>query len=155
MNCNIHVINNDDDLMNFQNNRAKFTKGTQDIPLFPISNVSGTGIATIQKFLMSLDKYIPYGEYEGGDVNFFIANTYNVPGIGIVVSGIMKSGSVKKGDVLYLGPNANGYLRDVNTNTIIGPSGINNDVMNKIKSIILYSKILCFIFLRKLETTLS
>ena len=66
-----------------------------------------------------LDKYIPYGEYEGGDVNFFIANTYNVPGIGIVLSGIMKSGSVKKGDVLYLGPNANGYLRDVNTNTII------------------------------------
>ena len=39
----------------------------------------------------------------------------------------MKSGTIKKGDILYLGPNANGYTKDSNTNTILSaPVEINN-----------------------------
>lgn len=115
MNFDIRVINNATDLENLN-----FTKGTSEIPVFPISNVSGQGIEIVREFIMKLSKYTPYHEYESSDVNFAINKTYNVPGIGLVVSGVMKSGIVKKGDVLYLGPNTNGYIKDNATNTIIG-----------------------------------
>ena len=121
MNLDIIVINTSNDLDSFLADQNKFTKGSNRIPLFPISNVSGQGLDIVRRFILGLEKYCASSNsnLENLDANFFINHTYNVPGIGLVVSGIMKSGTVKKGDVLYLGPNANGYVKDSSTNTII------------------------------------
>jgi GTPase len=118
MNLNICVINNLRELETFKNT-CKYGKNCQTIPLFPASNVSGVGIDVIREFLKELKKVIDYEEFVDKDVNFQISRTYHVQGIGLVVSGNMKSGKVTKGDVLYLGPNANGFQREGNSNTII------------------------------------
>lgn len=121
MNLNTIVINNQNDLINFltTNNFTKgCTKGCNVVPVFPVSNVSGVGIDIVREFLNKLQKNIDYNTFADKEVNFQVSRTYHVQGIGLVVSGVMKSGTVRKGDVLYLGPNANGYLRDNDSNTI-------------------------------------
>lgn len=124
MNLEIRIINTEDEVNNIL---CEFTKGCNFIPLFPASNVSGIGIENIKYFIYGLKKYINYEELENKEANFLINRTYNVQGIGLVVSGIMKSGVIKKGDVLYLGPNANGFQHDNETNRIIStPFETNN-----------------------------
>ena len=121
MGFDIVIISNEAELTEFIS-KSPLTKGATRIPLFPISNVSGQGIQIVREFILKLEKYIPYKEYESLDVSFAINKTYNVPGIGLVISGNMKTGIIRKGDVLFLGPNANGYIKDTETNAIIGTS---------------------------------
>jgi len=118
MNLEIQTITNEDELNNFLN-KTKFIKGCNIVPVFPVSNVSGKGIDIVRIFLNTLEKYTNYNELVHSETNFQVSRTYHVQGIGLVVSGNMKSGLVKKGDVLYIGPNANGYQRDSNNNAII------------------------------------
>jgi GTPase len=96
----------------------QITRGCNIVPLFPISNVVGTGISQVKEFLLSLNKSIDYTEDETRPANFLISRTYQVQGIGIVLSGIMRSGIIKRNDILYIGPNATGYTRDMDTNII-------------------------------------
>jgi GTPase len=96
------------------------------VPVFPVSNVTGAGIEIVKKFLIELNKTIDYKDQETEQVNFLIHRTYHVQGIGLVVSGVMKSGIVKKNDILYLGPNSTGYVRDSNTNAIISAPSQNH-----------------------------
>jgi GTPase len=117
MNLDTVVINSATELASFIANN-NFIKGCNVMPIFPVSNVSGLGIDIVREFLNTLKKYIDYDTSANKDVNFQVSRTYHVQGIGLVISGVMKSGTVRKGDVLYLGPNANGFLRDNNDNTI-------------------------------------
>jgi GTPase len=117
MNLETILINSISDLTHFLE-KYKLIKGCNIVPVFPVSNISGIGIDIVRTFLNTLNKYINYDEFSDKEVNFQVSRTYHVQGIGLVISGIMKSGTVKKGDVLYLGPNSNGYLRNNNNNTI-------------------------------------
>jgi GTPase len=116
MNLEVKIISTIHDLNLITNN---FTKGCNIVPLFPVSNVTGIGIEIVKQFIMSLKCYINYNELEKQSANFLINKTYNVQGIGLVISGIMQAGIINKGDILYLGPNATGYQHDPNTNVII------------------------------------
>jgi len=115
MNLNVEVISPDISMMSLI---ARFGKSNDIVPLFPVSNVAGTGIAQVKEFLVSLNKSIDYTEDETRPANFLISRTYQVQGIGIVLSGIMRSGIIKRNDILYIGPNATGYTRDADTNII-------------------------------------
>jgi GTPase len=115
MNLEVKIISNLHDLNLITSN---FTKGCNFIPIFPVSNVTGIGIDIVKQFIMSLKCYINYDELEKQPANFLINCTYNVQGIGLVISGIQQSGIINKGDVLYLGPNATGFQHDPNTNVI-------------------------------------
>jgi len=115
MNLDVKVISNLNDLNLIT---SSFTKGSNFVPLFPVSNVTGVGIDIVKQFIMSLKCYINYGELEKQPANFLINRTYHVQGIGLVISGIQQAGIINKGDVLYLGPNATGYQHDPNTNVI-------------------------------------
>ena len=115
MNLNIEVITPDISLTSLI---GKFGKSSDIVPLFPISNVAGTGIQQVKQFLVSLNKYIDYKEDESRAANFLINCTYQVQGIGIVLSGIMRAGTIRRNDTLYIGPNATGYTRDLETNVI-------------------------------------
>jgi len=94
----------------------------QTVILFPVSNVSGQGIDIVREYIISLNKTIDYTNELTKPANFLIHRIYQVQGIGIVVSGVMKTGIVKKNDVLYLGPNATGFTVNPDTNIIISPS---------------------------------
>jgi GTPase len=102
------------------------------VPLFPVSNVAGTGISHVKEFLVSLNKTIDYKNEETNAVNFLIHRIYQVQGIGIVLSGIMRAGLVRKNDILYIGPNATGYARNVETNIITGTPQDNNPNFHKV-----------------------
>ena len=106
------LISNEEDLNSITNGNL-FTYGSKIVPIFPLSNVSGTGVDLVKTFIQGLKTYVPYSATYNKDTNFIVSRCYVVNGIGFVLSGVMKRGSVKKGDILYLGPNADGFVRDI------------------------------------------
>ena len=74
------------------------------IPLFKLSSVTGKGLPLFKQFLFNIDPYKKFEELEIEKPHFIIESTYKIVGVGIVVSGTMKSGIIKKNDVLKLGP---------------------------------------------------
>jgi len=132
MNLNIEVITPDISITSFPTLISRFGKSSDIVPLFPISNVAGTGIAQVKEFLVSLNKSIDYKEDETQPANFLISRTYQVQGIGIVLSGIMRAGIIRRNDILYIGPNATGYTRDAETNIITAVPQDNNPNFYKV-----------------------
>jgi GTPase len=74
------------------------------IPIFKLSSVSGEGLPNFKQFVFNLDPYKRYELKEKQSPHFIIESTYQIRGIGIVVSGTMKDGIIKRGDILKLGP---------------------------------------------------
>ncbi|KAH9949572.1 P-loop containing nucleoside triphosphate hydrolase protein [Amylocystis lapponica] len=82
-------------------------------PIFQLSNVTGEGLDHLRTFL----NLLPSSE---GDTEKFMADqpleysvteVWSVPYVGTVVDGILNSGTIKIGDSVLLGPDANGnYL---------------------------------------------
>ena len=129
-------ITNDEERKEIQ---SSFTKGSKIVPLFAISNVYGNGVELVKQFIKELELYTNYKDVYNEHTNFIVSKSYIVNGIGLIISGVMKRGIVKKGDILYIGPNGNGFLRDEN-NSIIAKSKTklteNNDYNNYYKVVI-------------------
>jgi len=137
MSLNTCIISNDSERQEIQ---STFTKGSKTIPIFPISNVSGNGIELVKTFIKELELYTKYKDVYNENTNFIVSKSYIVHGIGLVISGVMKTGNVKKGDVLYIGPNGNGFLRDDN-NVILDKSKLTKKMITKIATKIENKKI--------------
>ena len=128
MGLNTCVISNDEERKEIQ---SSFTKGSKIVPLFPISNVSGNGVDLVKTFIKELELYTKYKDVYNENTNFIVSKSYSVHGIGLVISGVMKTGTVKKGDILYLGPNGNGFLRDEN-NVILDKNNLTKKMITKL-----------------------
>ena len=74
------------------------------IPIFASSSVSGEGVELLKYYLSNLNAFNQYKQYLSNDANFIVDCIYHIKGVGIVVSGILAKGIVKKGDVLMIGP---------------------------------------------------
>ena len=74
------------------------------IPIFKLSSVSGEGLPNFKQFVFNLEPYKRYKLKEKQSPHFIIESTYQIKGIGVVVSGTMKDGVIKRGDTLKLGP---------------------------------------------------
>ena len=79
------------------------------IHMFKLSNVTGEGLDYFRTFLYSLDNRIDWKVKRSTDTIFWIDNVYYVKGIGIVVSGTVKTGEIKINDKLLLGPKNGGF----------------------------------------------
>ena len=79
---------------------------TKVCPIFKISNVTQLGMPSLKSFIFKLKARI--GIKEMGKVNdsveFDIHDKFTVNGVGLVVSGLLKSGTVVIGQNLFLGP---------------------------------------------------
>ena len=137
MGLNTCVISNNEERKEIQ---SSFTKGSKTVPLFPISNVSGNGVELVKTFIKELELYTKYKDVYNENTNFIVSKSYIVNGIGLVISGVMKTGNVKKGDILYIGPNGNGFLRDDN-NVILDKSKLTKKMITKIATKIEHKKI--------------
>jgi len=124
------VISNEDELKSIQD---KYTKGCKIVPIFPMSNVSGNGVELVRKFINELNLYTNYEDVYNSNSNFIISKSYIVQGIGLIISGVMKTGKIKKGDTLFLGPNYEGFIRDEN-NIIIEKSKLNTTCKNSLNN---------------------
>lgn len=85
-------------------------------PIFRISNVTGEGIEHMKTFLPKLiSRVSSCGEFKSPEdpTHLSIDGEYVVTGVGIVVAGTMKAGTVELGDTLLLGPGKQGEFREV------------------------------------------
>ncbi|KAL0955907.1 hypothetical protein HGRIS_002099 [Hohenbuehelia grisea] len=79
-------------------------------PIFQLSNVTGQGIDYVRTFL----NLLPSSEADtekfvlDQPLEFSVTEIWSVPYVGTVVNGIINSGSVKTGDTVLVGPDANG-----------------------------------------------
>lgn len=88
--------------------RSGLLAANQICPIFEVSNVTGQGIDFLRLFLNLVR--VPDAMRERWAANasepaeYQINETYTVPGVGTVVSGVVTSGSIRVGDPLLLGP---------------------------------------------------
>lgn len=77
-------------------------------PIFKISSVSGVGIPQLSRFLYKLKSRNSFNKDIGdksAPVEFDIHDRFVVQGIGLVVSGLLKAGTVRNNTQLLMGPN--------------------------------------------------
>lgn len=85
-------------------------------PIFQVSNVTGENLDLVRTFLNILPHH---GRYDAGaDFEFSVNDTFSVPFVGTVVSGIIKSGVIHAGDNVWIGPDSNGNFMPTNVRTI-------------------------------------
>ncbi|KAK3828424.1 MAG: GTP binding protein [Benniella sp.] len=85
-------------------------------PIFQVSNVTGEGLDLLKNFLNILPISQKYNKDE--PVEYQITDTFSVPFVGTVVSGVVMGGIVHAGDQLYLGPDGNGAFQMVTVKSI-------------------------------------
>ncbi|KAL2753005.1 hypothetical protein ACRALDRAFT_1045004 [Sodiomyces alcalophilus JCM 7366] len=77
-------------------------------PVFQVSNVTGENLDLVRTFLNILPHH---GQYDAdAPFEFHINDTFSVPFVGTVVSGIVKSGVVHAGDTVLVGPDSLGQF---------------------------------------------
>ncbi|KAG0309499.1 hypothetical protein BGZ99_000856 [Dissophora globulifera] len=85
-------------------------------PIFQVSNVTGEGLDLLKNFLNVLPISQKYNKDQ--PVEYQITDTFSVPFVGTVVSGVVMNGIVHAGDQLYLGPDGNGAFQMVTVKSI-------------------------------------
>jgi len=79
-------------------------------PVFMLSNVTGEGLDFLRMFL----NLLPSSEGDGQKfcvdqpLEYSITEIWSVPYVGVVVNGVLQSGSIKVGDQILVGPDATG-----------------------------------------------
>jgi GTPase len=95
---------------------VKMIKCENICPIFPVSSVNGYGFPQLTKFISSLKsrnlESRRFGE-ANDTIQFDIHDQFVVNGVGLVVSGLLKSGTAKIGQNLILGPDKQNAYRQV------------------------------------------
>lgn len=77
-------------------------------PIFQVSNVTGESLDLVRTFLNILPHH---GHYDtDAPFEFHINDTFSVPFVGTVVSGVVKSGFIHAGDSVMIGPDSLGQF---------------------------------------------
>ena len=85
-------------------------------PIFTISNVTGEGLPKLKEFLSHVQSRIAVSgivQTPSDPVEFYIDGIYQVTGVGLVVAGTLKAGTVLPNQVLNLGPDKAGVFKPV------------------------------------------
>ena len=85
-------------------------------PIFQVSNVTGANLDLVRTFL----NILPHrGQYSSeAPFEFVINDTFSVPHVGTVVSGVVKSGVIHAGDTVLLGPDSLGQFTTTTVKSI-------------------------------------
>ncbi|KAI8966685.1 P-loop containing nucleoside triphosphate hydrolase protein [Daldinia sp. FL1419] len=85
-------------------------------PIFQVSNVTGENLNLVRTFLNILPHH---GRYDSdAPFEFHVNDTFSVPFVGTVVSGIVKSGVVHAGDNVLIGPDSLGQFTQTSIRSI-------------------------------------
>lgn len=95
-----YKINDKEDILLASKNK----NNNSMVPLFFVSNVTGEGIELIKKYLNFINKHKNNRNTYNENVEYHIDTIFFVSGVGTVVGGHLKYGTIKVGDKLYLGP---------------------------------------------------
>jgi GTPase len=78
------------------------------VPIFHVSNVTGAGLEYLKKFFNLLPVRKDYSKFANADIHYEIDSTYMVTGVGLVLGGFLKSGTMHVGDKILVGPTSTG-----------------------------------------------
>lgn len=85
-------------------------------PIFQVSNVTGENLDLVRSFLNILPHH---GRYDAeAAFEFHVNDTFSVPHVGTVVSGIVKSGVIHAGDDVQIGPDSLGRFTQTSIRSI-------------------------------------
>jgi len=85
-------------------------------PIFQVSNVTGENLDLVRSFLNILPHH---GRYDAeAAFEFHVNDTFSVPHVGTVVSGIVKSGVIHTGDDVQIGPDSLGRFTQTSVRSI-------------------------------------
>ncbi|KAF2197638.1 hypothetical protein GQ43DRAFT_451557 [Delitschia confertaspora ATCC 74209] len=85
-------------------------------PIFQVSNVTGTNLDLVRTFLNILPHH---GDYNASaPLEFHVNDTFSVPFVGTVVSGVVKSGVIHTGDTILVGPDSLGQFTTTKVRSI-------------------------------------
>jgi GTPase len=97
---------------------AKNIKNDTIIPIIQISNVTSFNLDLLKFMLNLLPVRNDFAEFINKPVELLIDNTYSVIGHPTIVSGMLKSGTVKVNDTIAIGPFFDGLYRQVKVRSI-------------------------------------
>lgn len=85
-------------------------------PIFQVSNVTGENLDLVRTFLNILPHH---GHYDAqAPFEFHVNDTFSVPFVGTVVSGVVKSGVIHAGDTILIGPDSLGQFQTTSIRSI-------------------------------------
>tara|TARA_Y100000994_G_scaffold236541_1_gene227252 strand:+ start:2501 stop:3880 length:1380 start_codon:yes stop_codon:yes gene_type:complete len=91
----------------------KFEDNINKLKTIIISNKTGYNIDLLKQTIYNLEpKYDLSSIERSTDVNYLIEETYNIPGVGLVLYGYLKTGEINVNDKLHIGP-FNGEFYDI------------------------------------------
>jgi GTPase len=90
-------------------------------PIFTVSSVTGENVDKLSKFISLLDNRNETNKFiKSADepAQYDINENFMVSGVGVVVSGVLRSGTIKPGDHLLLGPDKANTFKQIQVRTI-------------------------------------
>ncbi|WP_414470345.1 GTPBP1 family GTP-binding protein [Methanobacterium sp. ACI-7] len=87
------------------------------VPVFNVSSITGDGLGLLDELFSNLP-VIDDDENKENAFMMYIDKVYSVVGVGTVVSGTIRQGTVNKGDKLLLGPDGRGRFIDIGVKSI-------------------------------------
>lgn len=85
-------------------------------PVFQVSNVTGESLDLVRTFLNILPHH---GNYDAeAPFEFHVNDTFSVPFVGTVISGIVRSGVIHAGDAVLIGPDSLGQFTTTHIRSI-------------------------------------
>jgi len=90
-------------------------------PIFQVSNVTGVGLPLLSQFLNLIPSRASLSTLHPLDplyIEYQITETYDVHGVGTVVSGTLMCGCVLPGQTLFLGPDSSGAFLNTQVKSI-------------------------------------
>ena len=97
---------------------AKVMPSGRVAPIFTISNVTGEGLDLLRAFLNLLPQRTRWNEQLNKDFLMYVDDIFNVKGVGAVVSGVIRQGSITEHDAVLAGPFEDGSFRSVRIKSI-------------------------------------
>lgn len=87
-------------------------------PIFSVSSVTGENLNLVRSFLNMLSPRIQWDQMKDKPAEVLIDEIYHIKGTGTVVTGIVLSGTIRRGKKMLLGPFGNGTFKEVSIRTI-------------------------------------
>src|SRR3990167_804725 len=91
---------------------------SEEIPTFQISSVTGHNLDLIRNFFYLLPTTQHWESFSLKPVVFYVDNLYEIPNVGLVVSGSLASGTISLNDELLFGPDKHGSFTNVKIHSI-------------------------------------
>ncbi len=101
-NKTLYYIDNDNE--ETTDNYVNMIKNPDIIPVITVSNKNGFNINNLHKIIYSIPPRDKFASQPSNGTLIYIDGRFTVPGIGLVVSGMIKDGTIKVKQKMFMGP---------------------------------------------------